>query len=958
MSSVSKELDASPSKEGAKRGQTRIIHRFPRSSAFVRVLFSDSVIAILLLMVSFALYARTAAPGLLDGDEGEFQVNIFRLGVSHTGYPTFFLLGKLWTILVPIGDIATRANLFSAFWGALTVAAIFIFIRFLTGNRWAAIICALLLAASRVEWSQAIIPRPYTLNSFFVIVVPFLFFLWRVGKVDLPVPVFAFGLSLTNHRTMIWFAPAIALFVLWHARGALFKPRRLLALVIAFVLPLLLYGYVFWRGESDVGVEFHMKDFGDMVLGGNAREWWRFGPLDWVIGRVTDLYIPLLIEQFTAVGFFAGLIGAGALIAKRVPRGWPQNLPPRQVFLFILLANLGNTAFGVFFDTIDVEKFFLPSYITFLFFTGIGIAVFSDQFSVFSNLNTGYRILITAVFVGVTGFLVVNNFPRNDWSGRTDVAAAWKENLAQPLEEHALIVGPWESLTPLEYAMYVDGQRRDLERWKVITKNYLLDKAFYDSRQADIEKAVRENRPVYLTVYPGETETLGALVDKFRLTRVGDLWRVLDAPPSDIATINELRTSKPIAVFTDREGRALELLGYGIHPTPALRAGDFGLATLYWRMPQSFAGRLSISLRLTDAENHLISQRDLEPASGLRPTNGWLPNEVVQDDAGFFIPPDAPPGAYHLTIVVYDAATGENLKTEQGTLRAFALNDLNVARTLEMPSRDVLQIPHALDVPLPPLRLLGYALSNEQPKGGDVLDLSLWWQLDQPTAHGEQIVLKLRDASGVMTELYRGAPIADFPAADWGRAAILRGRYAVSIPIDFSGKALLVVESEGKSKEITAIDVQPSGRLFAVPRIAYPQIAQFGDSIKLLGYDLDKASVRSGETVRLTLYWQALKKTSQSYTVFAHALDASGVLRGQKDALPRNGELPTDRWLPGEVVADSYEIVIAPDAPPGTYQFEVGMYSAETGKRVSVTDAGGAQLREDRVLLGGFSVVK
>src|SRR5512135_1259811 len=77
-------------------------------------------LAILLFAVSLALYARTMAPGLLDGDEGEFQINIFRLGVSHTGYPTFFLLGKLWTLIVPVGTIATRANLFSVFWGALT----------------------------------------------------------------------------------------------------------------------------------------------------------------------------------------------------------------------------------------------------------------------------------------------------------------------------------------------------------------------------------------------------------------------------------------------------------------------------------------------------------------------------------------------------------------------------------------------------------------------------------------------------------------------------------------------------------------------------------------------------------------------------------------------------------------------------------------------------------------------
>ncbi|MCI0478834.1 MAG: DUF2723 domain-containing protein, partial [Anaerolineales bacterium] len=299
----------------------------------------DWLFALALFAAAFALYARTAAPGLLDGDEGEFQTNIARLGVSHTGYPIFFLLGKLWTILIPIGTMATRANLFAAFWGALAVVAIFVFIRFLVGNRWVALLCALLFAVSRVEWSQAIIPRPYTLNSLFVVLVALFFFLWRIGKVDLTVPVFLVGLSLTNHRTMIWFAPAIAFLVLWKERAAIFQPRRWFALVVAFVLPLLLYGYVFWRGDSDVGVEFHLKDFNDMILAGNASRWMRYGPLDWIVHRITDLYIPLLIEQFTWLGFIAGLIGMLALALDRVPRGWQRDLPAREVLIFVALAN-------------------------------------------------------------------------------------------------------------------------------------------------------------------------------------------------------------------------------------------------------------------------------------------------------------------------------------------------------------------------------------------------------------------------------------------------------------------------------------------------------------------------------------------------------------------------------------------------------------------------------------------
>jgi len=652
-----------------------------------------------MLVASLALYARTMAPGLLDGDEGEFQTNIFRLGVSHTGYPTFFLLGKLFTLLVPIGSIATRENLYAGFWGALAVISVFVFIQFLTRNRWAAILSALLFLASRVEWSQSIIPRPYTLNSLFVVLVVLFFFLWRIGKVDLTVPVFIFGLSLTNHRTMIWFAPAIALFVLiadyravfaeqkpdgnlfsrarqWLTKSALFKPRRILSLMIALVVPLLLYGYVFWRGDSDVGVEFHMKDFNDMILGGNANRWMRYGPLDWLIRRATDLYIPLLIEQFTLLGFILGLVGMIALVLDRPPRQWLTRLPARETFLFIFLANLGNSVFCFFFQTIDVEKFFLPSYITFLFFVGVGIAVVWDWLA--DRLAHAPRRLATQAILGLSlvvasGYLVYHNFPLNDFSGRTDIKQTWDENLALPLENHALIVGPWESLTPLEYAWYVDSRRTDLERWKVITLKEQLPLTLYGSRQQDIERAVRAGRPVYMTIYPTDTETLGVLADEFRIVRVASLWRVLNLPPIASAPQGKLLTT-----FTDSSNREIELLGDTVYPTTTLRPGDFGMLTLFWRAPESVGARFTVSFRLIDSQDQIVYQRDSEPANGLRPTLGWAPNEIVQDDIGFFVPPDVVPGAYHVAIVVYNPANGEESTNRRGA--PMRLIDLQIGR--------------------------------------------------------------------------------------------------------------------------------------------------------------------------------------------------------------------------------------------------------------------------------------
>jgi hypothetical protein len=221
-----------------------------------------------------------------------------------------------------------------------------------------------------------------------------------------------------------------------------------------------------------------------------------------------------------------------------------------------------------------------------------------------------------------------------------------------------------------------------LERWKVIVKHEQVSLTLYGSRQQDIERAVRAGRPVYLTVHPRETETLGALADEFRLTRVGELWRIVNCDPSTSlrAGLRIANCGVPInrarATFRDRTGQTIELPSYAVFPSTNLRVGDFGLLMLSWRAPESVSARFSASLRVVDAQDRIVYQRDAEPANGLRPTIGWAPGEIVQDDLGFFVPPDSAPGTYRLAIVVYNPANGEELLGSSGvaTWNVVAVN--------------------------------------------------------------------------------------------------------------------------------------------------------------------------------------------------------------------------------------------------------------------------------------------
>jgi hypothetical protein len=131
--------------------------------------------------------------------------------------------------------------------------------------------------------------------------------------------------------------------------------------------------------------------------------------------------------------------------------------------------------------------------------------------------------------------------------------------------------------------------------------------------------------------------------------------------------------------------------------------------------------------------------------------------------------------------------------------------------------------------------------------------------------------------------------------------------------------------------------------------------ANLDNKALLIGYGLVAQEIEAGGTLRLTLYWQALAEMDRRYTVFVHLLDADNRIVAQMDSEPLGGAHPTTEWQLGEIVRDSYGLLIAPDTPPGEYLLEVGMYYLPTLERLPVLDASGG-VEDDRVVLGRIVV--
>ena len=162
-----------------------------------------------------------------------------------------------------------------------------------------------------------------------------------------------------------------------------------------------------------------------------------------------------------------------------------------------------------------------------------------------------------------------------------------------------------------------------------------------------------------------------------------------------------------------------------------------------------------------------------------------------------------------------------------------------------------------------------------------------------------------------------------------------------------AGRLLLIALAFGATK-IMLIDrcdsclryTSPPGQALAA---THPQEARFGSNIALLGFDLPRREVRSGESIPLTLYWRATAPVQVNYQVFAHLTRPAFILWGQSDKL-NPGDFPSARWPLDKYVWDDHAIRVLPGTPPGEYYIVVGLYTLGDGRRAAVTDATGAAI--------------
>jgi len=91
------------------------------------------------------------------------------------------------------------------------------------------------------------------------------------------------------------------------------------------------------------------------------------------------------------------------------------------------------------------------------------------------------------------------------------------------------------------------------------------------------------------------------------------------------------------------------------------RPGETVQFTLHWQALREMTEDYTVFVHLTHAEGQLVSQQDIQPLGGAKPTTSWTPGEMVDDSYELAIPVGASPGTYWLKVGMYSQSTMKRL---------------------------------------------------------------------------------------------------------------------------------------------------------------------------------------------------------------------------------------------------------------------------------------------------------
>ena len=213
----------------------------------------ENLIAVVIFIITFAIYFSTMAPTVSFWDTGEFIATSYILGVPHPpGSPLFLLVGKFFSLLPISSDIAFRVNIFSPIISALTISLLFLicnqFIDRVNPNdnnkffkMCSSLTASLTFAFTHSHWFNAVETEVYAFSGFMTALVVYLIMIWS-RKIHtsnhiiyLIIISYIIGLATGLHLLNLLTIPFIGL-IIYFSIGNLNSKNLLFTLLISLII--------------------------------------------------------------------------------------------------------------------------------------------------------------------------------------------------------------------------------------------------------------------------------------------------------------------------------------------------------------------------------------------------------------------------------------------------------------------------------------------------------------------------------------------------------------------------------------------------------------------------------------------------------------------------------------------------------------------------------------------------
>ncbi len=425
--------------------------------------------------------------------------------------------------------------------------------------------------------------------------------------------------------------PAYAIFIVLVKPRLVIQPKKILPLIGCFVLGLSVWLYYPLRsptapfGANDIT---SLESFIHFVSAEGLRvNLFHFGLADQPVRL--SVFVELAKLQFPVISLLLAIPGAIWL-------AWRAFKP------FVLGAVFFLTLYAFIINTVqDVMAYLLLPFMMLAVFIGLGAWIISEvSFRAARRRGISGLILLALLILPVTRF--IDTAPRVSLSNYT-VGADWVNVLFDRFAgkgEHAVVLAPWEAMTPLWVAEYTEGRKLDPADVNPIYVTTASANPWLDNVFAHLNEG-----PVYLADYR-RAVVEGRL---FRLRPEGNwpLWRVV--PPGDTSV-------PPLDHPLNVSAGGIEVLGYSLDRT-SVEAGQAAHLTLAMRAPIT-PTHIIMPLAIVGGKEYrwTTDSRLLTPE--------WLPDEVIVERYDLTLPFDTTPGEYPITLGLSDLSVGRDLEVK------------------------------------------------------------------------------------------------------------------------------------------------------------------------------------------------------------------------------------------------------------------------------------------------------